>query len=337
MIRSTASPPRSLGRVQDGRGFWLGLMLTACSVLPTAGCRKCAHPKPSQPVESAAIELAITVDDLPLRIADGVPGTAQEEEKVFESFLSAFAHHEVPAVYGFVNGKRVEEAPARFPLLEAWRNAGHPLGNHTYSHARPNNAASYIEDIDRGEDVLRRLYPGADERTWKVFRFPYLNEGAGEKRTAIKAHLESRGYRVAPVSVDFFDYAYADAYARCTDSHDAAAVARIESSFVRNAVECLRGSDTATRKAAGRRTKHVLLLHVGPLQAKLLERMLAELRAANVKFISLDQALEDPFLQTHPKPGSESRRLCGRAAVAEVKRLCMPRNENAPDDEHDNH
>jgi peptidoglycan/xylan/chitin deacetylase (PgdA/CDA1 family) len=319
----------------------IALAMCAFSLLASGchGCREEAKPSPPVAKKGAldapeVIELAVTVDDLPVRISAGTPQTPPQEEAVIKAFLAAFAKHSVPAVYGFVNGQRVDEAAARLPLLEAWRNAGHPLGNHTHSHSRLNKLDDFLADIDRGEDVLRRIYGSSDERTWKVFRYPNLNEGKGEKRTQVRKHLDQRGYRVAPVSVDFFDFAYADAYSRCQESKDDGALAKLEADVVEKAVACTLGSYQATRTSAGRPVKQVLLVHVGLLQAKVLERVLGELaKTAKVKFITLDQALEDDWLRGHQRPDDESRRACGRAALGEVKKLCraQPVEEQAED------
>jgi peptidoglycan/xylan/chitin deacetylase (PgdA/CDA1 family) len=337
MIDPGPSPLLMRGRARSA----IALAMLASSLL-ASGCHGCgdeATPTPavekqSLPAAPEVIELAVTVDDLPVRIAAGTPETPPQEEAVIKAFLGAFAKQSVPAVYGFVNGQRVDEVAARLPLLEAWRNAGHPLGNHTHSHSKLNKLDDFLTDVDRGEDVLRRIYGSADERTWKVFRFPNLNEGKGAKRTQIRNHLDQRGYRVAPVSVDFFDYAYADAYKRCQERKDDVALARLEAETVEKAASCTLGSEQATRKSAGRPVKQVLLLHVGLLQAKVLERLLGELvKTAKVKFITLDQALEDPYLREHQRPDEESRRACGRAALGEIKKLCtaQPVEEQAED------
>jgi hypothetical protein len=65
-----------------------------------------------------------------------------------------------------------------------------------------------------------------------------------------------------------------------------------------------------------------------------LDRLLGELKkTAKVKFITLDQALEDAYLQEHQRPDDESRRVCGRASLGEIKKLCaaQPEQEQAED------
>src|SRR5207245_8267425 len=62
-------------------------------------------------------------------------------------------------------GRNVEEAPwcgdpgrAR-AIAQRARSEGHVLGNHTYSHLRPDRWREFAADVRRGEAVLRLLRP----------------------------------------------------------------------------------------------------------------------------------------------------------------------------------
>ncbi|HEY5675883.1 MAG TPA: polysaccharide deacetylase family protein, partial [Myxococcales bacterium] len=74
----------------------------------------------------------------------------------------------------FLLGRNLEEAPwcgdplrAR-ALAERASREGHALGNHTWSHLRPDRWRELAADLRRGEDVVRSL------RTGHVrFRLPY--------------------------------------------------------------------------------------------------------------------------------------------------------------------
>jgi peptidoglycan/xylan/chitin deacetylase (PgdA/CDA1 family) len=74
----------------------------------------------------------------------------------------------------FLLGRNVEEAPwcgdparAR-KVAERAAQEGHVLGNHTYSHFRPDRWRELAADVRRGEAVLRSLRPGPIP-----FRLPY--------------------------------------------------------------------------------------------------------------------------------------------------------------------
>ena len=90
-----------------------------------------------------------------------------------EALLDVLRAFSVPATF-FLLGRNVEEAPwcgdpdrARAIARRA-RSEGHVLGNHTYSHLRPDRWREFAADVRRGEAVLRLLRPGPIP-----FRLPY--------------------------------------------------------------------------------------------------------------------------------------------------------------------
>lgn len=94
----------------------------------------------------------------------------------------------------FLLGRNVEEAPwcgdpqrARAVAGRAARE-GHVLGNHTYSHLRPDRWRELAADVRRGEAVVRSLRPGA-----VPFRLPY-----GIQRVASAFPLGAIGEQMDP-------------------------------------------------------------------------------------------------------------------------------------------
>jgi peptidoglycan/xylan/chitin deacetylase (PgdA/CDA1 family) len=89
------------------------------------------------------------------------------------ALLDILRDHGVLATF-FLLGRNVEEAPwcgdparARGIAQRALRD-GHVLGNHSYSHLRPDRWREFAPDVRRGEAVLRLLRPGPIP-----FRLPY--------------------------------------------------------------------------------------------------------------------------------------------------------------------
>ena len=138
------------------------------------------------------------MDDLPVH-GPTLPGATRVA--MIESLLAAFAAHSVPPVHGFVNGKRVDDDQATEAVLRRWVAAGHELGNHAWSHPALNSTAldAYLADVRRGEEIIARVAPG---QTWKVFRYPFLQEGdTVEKRDGVRRFLARdrlRGSRRSP-------------------------------------------------------------------------------------------------------------------------------------------
>ncbi len=251
------------------------------------------------------IDVAITVDDLP-RHGPDVPGVTRLA--IHEKMLAVFAAHKTPPVYGFINAKKLEEHAEDRAALAAWVRAGHPLGNHTYTHPDLGggmSVADYLADVDANEATLRALSKAepapAAERAWKVFRYPYLREGRDlETRRAIRDGLLQRHYRIAQVTIDFFDWAYNPPYARCLAKGDSKAIDALKEDYLDHAAFELRWADAASRELFGRPVKQILLLHVGAFDAEMMDALLSTYEKNGARWVSLDEALGDPVYADEP-------------------------------------
>ena len=217
---------------------------------------------------------------------------------IAERLLSAFNRHGLRKVYGFVNGKRVADDPSLEAILRRWREAGHPLGNHTYSHVNLNalSLADYIADFEHGEEILRKLEP--DAGLWKVFRYPFLFEGDTiEKRDGVREYLRARGYVKAEVSIDADDWAYNAPFSRCTEQGDVASLTQLRRMFVDGHLEELRRMRALGQRLMHRDVRQVLLLHIGAADADAVEDLLTAYEREGVKWIDLHTALADEYYQ----------------------------------------
>jgi peptidoglycan/xylan/chitin deacetylase (PgdA/CDA1 family) len=269
-------------------------LLTGCA----ASRPDAVQPKPEAP--PPVIEVAITVDDLPQH-GPLVPG--REPASLARALLDAFARHRVPRVYGFLNGARLEARPEDRAVLEAWVAAGHPLGNHQWAHQDLNAVASadFIEGIRRNEPLLAALQPQAPARDWKVFRYPYLREGLElAERDRVRAHLVREGYRIAHVTVDPYDWAYNVPYARCLAQGAAPTLEALRRQFLAEARAKLRAAVATSRALLGRPIPHVLLLHLGAVDADAVEQLLSDYERLGVRWVPLERVLEDPAYAEDP-------------------------------------
>ena len=170
-----------------------------------------------------AQKLAITMDDLPLN-GSLPPGVTRVETT--KNVLEILKKRHVPPVYGFINAKRLEENVDGAEALKLWA-AKEPVGNHTYSHMdlEQNTAEAFEREIEEDEPVLELLNLGLPKQetkdNWRWLRYPYLHEGdTVEKRRAVRAYLKTHGYRIAQVTLDWEDYLWNTAYARCAAKND---------------------------------------------------------------------------------------------------------------------
>ena len=287
------------------------LVLAACSCLATA----------------RAQEVAFTWDDLPSHSALP-PGDTRLG--IAQAILGAMKAEGMPPAYGFVNGIRTSQEPGTEEVLAAWRAAGLPLGNHTWSHMNLNDhtAAEFEADLQRNEPLLQKYMGPAD---WHWLRYPFLAEGrTPEQQAEVRAYLAAHGYRVAAVTVSFGDYAWNEPYARCVARHDRVEIAKLEASYLEAARETIAYTRSLSRSLYGRDIPYVLLMHVGALDARLLPRLLALYREQGFRFVTLEQAQADPFYAQEMNLSLPPGRTTLEANVA-ARHLALPSRPALPD------
>ena len=245
--------------------------------------------------EVPIIEVAVTFDDLPAS-QQGIP--IDRLRAMTERLLAGLEKHGIPAV-GLVNEEKLYhrrgEVDARMELLIRWLEAGHELGNHTYSHpslyATPLEA--FKEDVIRGETVTSRLLAERD-RELRWFRHPFLRTGGTlAVRRDFESWLTARGYTVAPVTLENWDWMFAAIYSQARTRSDRKTMAAVTDAYVEFSERHFAFLERATLKVVGRQVKHVLLLHASELNADCLDRLVAMMKQRGYRFISLADALGD--------------------------------------------
>jgi peptidoglycan/xylan/chitin deacetylase (PgdA/CDA1 family) len=261
--------------------------------------------------------IAITIDDAPVvgelkdlgrfqRITNGLIGTLQAEK--------------VPATI-FVNEAQLNvpgQRDARAAVLDQWLDAGFELGNHSYSHQSANQVPfeRFVDDVIKGEVITRPLLERRGKAlTW--FRFPYLHAGKDEaSHGRILAWLDSRGYRVAPITVDYADYAFAGPFARALAAGDVDLATRIRQAYIAQVDLGFAHAEQASIDVFGREIAQILLIHCNELNAFALGETIATMRARGYRFITLEEAMADPAYarrDTFTGPGGS---WLGRSAAA---------------------
>jgi peptidoglycan/xylan/chitin deacetylase (PgdA/CDA1 family) len=248
-------------------------------------------------------EVAVTVDDLPT--ASVITQSLDTDEEVTRGLLAAIRRHAVPAI-GFVNEAklqregRVEER--RVALLKQWLDAGLELGNHTRSHLdlHHTSLADYQADLLRGEAITRPLADAAGRR-YRYFRHPYLHTGRSQDvRDGLDVFLQQHGYRIAPVSIDNYDYIFAAAFDRAEARRDAEAVKTIVSTYLDYMESVVEFYEGQSRLIVGREIRQILLIHANALNARTFDALATRLTRRGYAFVTLDRALEDPAYAEQP-------------------------------------
>ncbi len=246
-----------------------------------------------------SLQIAFTFDDLP---AHGPLPPNEVRLDVASKILAALHAANLPPVYGFVNAAILEKEPDDLSVLQAWRDAGNPLGNHTWSHMNlnQNSLEDFEVNITRNEPLLNKLM-GDDD--WHWFRFPYLAEGdTPAKHDAIRAFLAQRGYKIAAVTMSFSDYLWNEPYARCMAKSDTTAVAQLKATYLSAADANITYYRQLSHTLYHRDIPYVLLMHIGALDAEMLPQLLELYRFRGFRFISLPQAERDSFYRLDNNP-----------------------------------
>lgn len=243
-----------------------------------------------------AMEVAITVDDLP---ANGKLASFDTHLSIAKTMLAIFKKHHIRA-YGFINGCKLNEISNGFDILQEWVKAGQLLGNHTYNHMdlAKTDHQEFTNNISRNEPILAQFMFNKNDH---YFRYPFLSEGnTQEKRDLVRQFLFKNRYKIAPVTIDFFEYEWNDAYVRCLKKDDKHAIAWLKKSYIEQANNALIISHVLSMMLFNRDIKNVLLIHINSFTTEMLDDLLTNYENNNVTFITLSDALEDKVYQINP-------------------------------------
>jgi len=240
-------------------------------------------------------QVAITIDDLPAGMADRLP--AADITALTTKLLGTLRDQKIPAV-GFVNEKKLYktgEVDERIHALHMWLDYGFELGNHTFSHASLNQISlkDWEDDVVQGESVTRMLLAEKKMRL-RYFRHPYLDTGRDlQTRRQAEAFLIERGYRIAPITLDGWDWMFAGLYEDAKKRGDSALQDQVVKEYLAHHDAAIAYAEQLSAKIVGYEPKQILLLHASNLEADHIGELLDLLRKRGYRFITLEEALSD--------------------------------------------
>ncbi len=199
----------------------------------------------------------------------------------------------------FVNEDRLfvpGEVDARIALLTEWLDAGMELGNHTFGHVGLTRTPlpAMQDAVLKGEVVTRGLLERRGQ-TLKWFRHPYTHTGTTrEIKDAFETFLASRGYTVAPFTIEHEDWVFASADAKLAADRDEAGRARLLAAYIEDFDARCAFYEERSRALFGREIPQILLSHANALNARAMPFLLERLEKRGYTFVTLDEALSDP-------------------------------------------
>jgi peptidoglycan/xylan/chitin deacetylase (PgdA/CDA1 family) len=268
--------------------------------------------------------VAITIDDGPVV---GAQGDLEQFQRISNGLIGSLAAEKVPATI-FINERQLNvpgQRDARAAVLEQWLDAGYDLANHTYSHPSLNNVPlwQYTDDVVRGDVIMRPLVERRG-RKLEWFRYPFLHSGTSEDvHQAIMDFLAVRGYRAAPVTVDYADYTFAGVFRGQLMAGEADVAERIKRAYLEQVDLGFEYAEKASVELFGHEIPQILLIHCNELNAVTLRDTIARLRQRGYTFITLNEAMKDAAYErpdTFAGPGgswlSRTASVMGRKLTA---------------------
>jgi peptidoglycan/xylan/chitin deacetylase (PgdA/CDA1 family) len=241
--------------------------------------------------EVPARRIAITFDDAPR--AGSTKLTGAERTALLIRNLEAA---QSPPVIFFSTAANIDEAGD--VRMRQYQDAGHYIGNHSYSHPglEPGKADEYLEDVRRAHGLLSQ-YPNFVP----MFRYPFLNEGRDRKsRDSVRSALGELGYRNGYVTVDNYDFYMDTLLQRALENGREADYRKLGRLYVETLVDAADFYDDIAQEVLGRSPAHVLLLHENDLAALYIGDLIAGLRDEGWEIIDAMAAYDDPIAAVTP-------------------------------------
>src|SRR5690242_8481612 len=214
-------------------------------------------------------QVAVTIDDLPAAMADRQ--SAADITAMTTKLLGTLRDQKIPIV-GFVNEKKLYkpgEVDERIKALQMWLDYGFELGNHTFSHASLNQVGlkAWEDDVIQGESVTKLLL-SSHKMKLRYLRHPYLDTGRDLlTRRQAEAFLVERGYRIAPITLDGWDWAFAGIYEDAKKRNDTAMQQQIVKDYLAYHDAVFAYDEQLSKTVVGYEPKQILLLHASNLEA----------------------------------------------------------------------
>ncbi len=213
----------------------------------------------------------------------------------FRKLLSALKDNGVPPTVDFLAGDSLDQT-----VQEEWLRSGNLIGSMTYAGTslKKWTAQDFIDTLIRNEQALAPLW-SKFERKQKYFRYPSLKLGLDQQRPReIRAFLKQNGYVEVPATIDSRDDYFSQPYCAALARGDKVCASFIAATFKSFMLDKTRKARLAARKIAGRDVKQIMMIQANQLTSDLLDELLRLYKAMGVRFVSLDDALHDPFYAT---------------------------------------
>ena len=244
------------------------------------------------PLGLGAQSLTLTFDDGPNRVQ--TPRLSPEARNA--EILKALREEKVQAIL-FANGLDGGDSREGRAALATWGQAGHLVGNHTYSHLMLKDLEGFRTDFLRCDGLIQGI-PGYA----RFFRFPYLKEGATlEARDGMRKALQDSGYRNASVTIPTFDWLIDERLRARLRQNSKADLQPYRTYYLEDVLGQADRARALALELTGREVKHAMLLHHSLLNALFLGDLIRALKLNGWTLIGPLEAYADPIYREAPQ------------------------------------
>lgn len=234
---------------------------------------------------SAQNKITITIDDAPNHLSS-------------IDLMHALDNYKIPVCLFINEGRPISKKSnhTATQFLSRWAMREYiTLANHTFSHSRYSavNFESFKNDIIKGEKISKEL---AKKKNKKIdyFRFPYNDLGADSAaHDTMRFFLNSRGYTIAPFTIESVDWLYAAVYEHFLSLNDTAKANQMGRDYVSKTMEFVSFFEKISNDRYNRNISHIYQCHDNRMNVKYLPLILDKLKERGYEFISLEDALKD--------------------------------------------
>jgi peptidoglycan/xylan/chitin deacetylase (PgdA/CDA1 family) len=254
----------------------------------------CAPAVVTNPVK----RIAVTMDDFSLDF--NIRLNPRERN---ERILETLAKHNHKAA-GFVTGRFVDSVFGD-EIVQSWSDAGHLIGNHTYTHMNSSDedAETIKADILKN-DVLLSKYASYE----KIFRFPFLAEGGSlDKIADYRAFMKEHGFQNAAVTMSTIDWYTTDRMEKRLKADDKADLEPYRKYYVTAVVTLAEHFQTLAERLGYGDIPHSMLMHHNILNGLFLDDVLTALKGQGWSLVDAKETFEHPLYKLEPKTPARRR------------------------------
>ncbi|HWN97840.1 MAG TPA: polysaccharide deacetylase family protein [Blastocatellia bacterium] len=243
------------------------------------------------------LELALTINGMvishadPDADADDLCFTENTPENL-DRLANALESNGVPPTVSFIQGRWLDVR-----MQKEWLRRGNLVGSFGYDkpRERKTDAEEFIRDVARNDAALGTVW-GGNPPTRKYFRFPRTKLRRDPRGLdAVKTYLKKNQYVIVPATIDLLDTLFSQLYCSALSRGDQSCANLIKANFRSLALDTTLKARSIANNLAGHNVKQILVVAANQFTCDNLSELVAWYKSLGARFITLDEALSDPF------------------------------------------